>query len=159
MTDINWDPNQQFEKETKAVCRGFLKAVYSGFSDNYLSFYPELDFLETLSIEQLQFLNQQTFSNKTNWSKKQHIHWFLSQQINEIRYEIISDTLLSEYIRRMIKNDAKYYADIALEESHIYDIEDRYQRERQLLFQCYLSLCEKEKEKGSNNPPSLLFQK
>jgi hypothetical protein len=143
MTDIK----QQFENETKAVCRGFLKAVYSGFSENYFSLYPELEFLERLSIEDLRYLNRNTFTNKEYWTKKQYIHWFLSQQINEIRYEITTDNLLSEYIRRMMKNDSKYYADIALEESDIY--EERYHRERELLIQCFLRLQEKKNRKGS----------
>ena len=136
MTDLN----EQFEKETKAICRGVFKSVYNAFSENYISLYPQFDFLEKLSIKDLKYLNKDTFPNKTSFTKSQHIHWFLSQQINEIRYEIISDNLFSEYIRRMIKNDAKYYADIALEETGIYNIYDRYNREREEIIQCFYSL-------------------
>ena len=141
------DSQEQFEKETKATCRGFLKAIYSGFSENYFSFYPELEFLDILSIEQLRFLNSDTFPNKEQWTKNHHIYWFLSQQINELRYEIITDSLISEYIRHMIKNDAKYYADLALEEMNRNTIEERYHRERELLVQCFLHLQEKERNR------------
>jgi hypothetical protein len=141
------DPQEQFEKEIKATCRGFLKAVYSGFSDNYLSLYPELEFLQTLSIEQLRFLNSYTFPNKEQWTKNHHIYWFLSQQINELRYEMINDNLLSEYIRRMIKNDSKYYADLALEEINQNMIDERYHRERELLIKCFLHLQEEERNR------------
>jgi len=134
------DPREQVEKETKAICRGFLKAVYSGFSENYLINYPEVEFLETLSIEDVRYLNSRTFSNKEYWTKKQHIHWFLSQQIHELRYEIVINNLLSEYIRRMMKNDAKYYAELALEETDISKIHERYHSERELLTECFLSL-------------------
>ena len=135
------DPKEQFEKETKAICRGFLKAVYTGFSDNYFSFYPDLEFLEKLSIEDLQYLNTDTFPKKEYCEKKNHIYWFLSQQIYELRYKIQTYGLLSEYIRRMMRNDAKYYADLALDETDISNIDERYHREREDLIRLFTPIC------------------
>ena len=139
------DPREQVEKETKAICRGFLKAVYSGFSENYLPFYPELEFLKILSLENLQYLDNLSSRNNDSQSKNHYIYRFLSQQINELRYEIVIDNHLSEYKRRMMKNDAKYYAELSVDENNRYNIDKKYHRERELLIQCFYNLQEKNK--------------
>lgn len=138
MTNLLYDPLEQFEKEINAVCRGVFKSIYKNVSTNYVKRYPHFEFLKQLPIESLQYLNRIT-ENTKHWTKNQHVFWFISHFIENLRIQITEPTLENQYIRCMMKNDANYYYHLALEEDDLYTIDERYDKERNNIVEQYFS--------------------
>jgi len=143
MTDIEPELSyDQFEKEIHAICRGIFKSVYKSVLQDYIIHYPHFEFLSQLPIEQLQYLNRD-IGHISYWTKDQHIFWFLSQCIENMRIQIIEPTQENQYIRFMMHNDARYYQDIALEKLDRDMLDKKYHRERDLLVEEFSPLLSK----------------
>ena len=143
MTDIEPQLSyNQFEKEIHAVCRGIFKSVYRSVSQDYIIQYPYFEFLRQLPIERLEYINRD-IGNISYWTKEQHIFWFLSQCIENMRIQITEPTLENQYIRYMMRNDARYYQDIALEKLDRDTLDKKYHRERNLLIEEFSPLFSK----------------
>jgi hypothetical protein len=101
--------------------------------------YPHFEFLTQLPIEQLQYLNRD-IGHIADWTKNQHILWFLSQCVENLRTQNTEPNSENEYIRFMMRNDARYYQNLALEKEHRDTLDKKYHRERILLFEDYSPL-------------------
>lgn len=118
------------EREISAITRGVIKAVYSGYEENYLENYPEMEFLHNLRPEELQYLNRHQ-QHIPFLDPESHIHLFLSRKIIEVcnldlrtaKEEAVIPFFLHIYRKEMMQIDAEYFQNLALKTKSEFDIE------------------------------------